>query len=86
MYNSKYIVIDGGGSQQESYFLGEPCLLLRKCAEILYFPNAFLSELKKEKIDYFINNYLKYEINNLIIYNNYSPSKEIIDILIKYLY
>ncbi|GAG55091.1 unnamed protein product, partial [marine sediment metagenome] len=84
--NSKYIVTDGGGPQQESYFLGKPCLLLRKKAEILYFPNVFLSEFKKEKIDYFINNYLNYEINNSIIHNNYFPSKEIVDILIKYLY
>lgn len=84
--NSKYIVTDGGGPQQESYFLGKPCLLLRKKAEILYFPNVFLSEFKKEKIDYFINNYTDFKINNPIIYNNYFPSKEIIDILVKYIH
>ncbi|OGH05968.1 MAG: hypothetical protein A2W22_03510 [Candidatus Levybacteria bacterium RBG_16_35_11] len=33
LYNSEFIVTDGGGNQEESYYLGKPCLLMRSKTE-----------------------------------------------------
>ncbi len=77
--HSDYIVTDGGGPQQESYYLEKPCLLMRRVTERENYPNVCLSEFKKEKIDDFIKNFERYR--HRIEIDGYSPSKEIVEII-----
>ncbi len=77
---SKYIVTDGGGPQEESYFMNKPCLLLRTETERNWHKTVCLSEFKDEKIDHFIKNYREFKRTE-IEEKDYSPAKEIVDIL-----
>lgn len=79
--NSQYVITDGGGNQEELYFLGKPTLIFRKETERkegLGF-NAILSELDATIINNFLENYDKYKMKN--ISNNVSPSAIIVDYL-----
>lgn len=60
--NSLFVISDGGGLQEETYFLDVPCLLLRNRTErrVGLGVTACLSEMKEEKIDNFLNNYESY--------------------------
>ena len=81
--NSSYVITDGGGPQQETYYLGVPCLLLREYTERLGYSNVFVAGFDKGKINYFIKNYNDYKINGLLKeLKDYSPSKEIVRILV----
>lgn len=57
--NSLFVISDGGGLQEETYFLDVPCLLLRNRTErrVGLGITAFLSEMKEDKIRYFLENY-----------------------------
>ncbi len=79
---SKYIVTDGGGPQEESAFMNKPCLLLRNTSERLWYTNVFISELKDEKVEYFLNNIDQFKRKELED-KDYSPAREIVDILEK---
>jgi UDP-N-acetylglucosamine 2-epimerase (non-hydrolysing) len=56
---SLFVISDGGGLQEETYFLNVPCLLLRNRTErtVGLGVTACLSEFKDEKIEYFLSNY-----------------------------
>jgi UDP-N-acetylglucosamine 2-epimerase (non-hydrolysing) len=56
---AEFVMTDGGGLQEETFFLNVPCLILRKRTERHFGlgTTALLSELKKEKINYFLQNY-----------------------------
>jgi len=83
--NSKYVITDGGGPQQECYYLNKPCLLMRMRTERLGYQNVCLSKFNTTKIDDFLNNYNLYKHN--IHFDKYtSPSKKIVDVLENELY
>ncbi len=82
--DSEFVITDGGGLQEETYFLNVPCLLLRNRTERMVGlgETALLSEFKEEKINYFLQNYKKFQRKDKFIWKN--PSKIIVDELLKY--
>ena len=80
-----FVVTDGGSIQEEAFYLGKPCLLLRKRTERKegLGENAVLSGLDQNKIDYFLKSYtnLQREAASL---NIPGPSAKIIEKLLKY--
>lgn len=82
--NSEFVMSDGGGLQEETYFLDVPCLILRNRTEreIGLNETAYLSGFDDEKIDYFLNNYTKFHRKHEFV--RHYPSKTIVDELIKY--
>jgi len=81
--NSKYLITDGGGPQEESYYLDTPCLLMRKKTERRSHPNVLLSEFNQAKVNYFIENYDRFKHNSDLL-KKYKPSKIIVDYIEKY--
>jgi len=65
---SEFLITDGGGNQQECYYLGKPCLLLRKVCEGKegINQNVVLAGDNLDKIDDFMKNYKKYNRNPVI--------------------
>lgn len=59
---AKFVITDGGSIQEEAYYLGRPCLLLRRYTERNegLGENAVLSDFDKGRIDYFINHILEF--------------------------
>jgi len=79
--NSEFVVTDGGGNQEELYFMGKPTLLFRYTTER---PDelgktAVLSKLNKEIVMDFVKNYKKYRQPRIIVPK--SPSSMIADVL-----
>ena len=58
MAHSQFIVTDGGSNQEESFYFGKPCLILRKETERNegLGHNVLLSKLDESIIDHFFNN------------------------------
>ncbi|MDD5638490.1 MAG: UDP-N-acetylglucosamine 2-epimerase (non-hydrolyzing) [Candidatus Pacebacteria bacterium] len=83
LYEAEFIVTDGGSNQEESYYLGKPCLVMRKTTERKegLDKNVVISKYDKKIIEDFINNYQEYKSNSLNF--NISPSKIIVDYLEK---
>jgi len=81
--NSQFIITDGGTNQEEAYYIGLPCLLLRNYTERIegLRKNVVLSKENKKIIKNFINNYKKYRKNRLL--SKKSPSKILVDTLLK---
>ena len=83
LLNAEFIITDGGSNQEESYYLGKPCLLMRRTTERKegLGKNVVISNYDKEIINDFINNYQRYklDVSNFDI----SPSKIIVDYLEK---
>lgn len=77
----EFLVSDGGSNQEECFYLGKPCLLLRKKTERLegLSENTMLSEYNVEKIQYFLKNYSSFTRPPLS--KNISPSAEIVDFI-----
>lgn len=78
--NAKYLITDGSGPQEESHYLGVPCLLLRGNAERKW-DNNCLAGFNMNKINKFLKNPENYRTNP--IRDDYSSSKLIVDILEK---
>jgi len=78
--NAKYLITDGGGPQEESYYLGTPSLLLREKTERIW-KNNCLAGFDIERINHFLTDPEKYRSKPLR--DNYSSSKLIVDILEK---
>lgn len=72
---SEYIITDGGSNQEESYFMGKPCLILRKKTERIegLGKNVEISNLDVQIINRFISNYSSYRKRNITF--KISPSK-----------
>lgn len=83
MNNAEFLISDGGSNQEESYYLGKPCLLLRKATERLegINKNVVLSNYNANTIVDFVENYRNFEHEPLILEN--SPSKLIVDVILK---
>lgn len=82
--NCEFVISDGGGLQEETYFLDVPCLILRNRTEreIGLNETAWLAEFKDEKIDYFLNHYNQFHRKEAFI--RQYPSRIIVDELLKY--
>ena len=85
IHNCKFVVTDGGGLQEETTYLGKPCLILRTLTERSQglSENIVISKFNKEKIEYFIKNYSSYKRKSLIN-NDVKPSQIIVDHLKEY--
>lgn len=83
--DADFIITDGGSIQEESYYLGVPCFILRSHTErqegLGY--NAVLAKKWANDIDNFLLNYRKFRKNS-IVNSEFSPSSEIVDYLIRY--
>ncbi|HWQ96182.1 MAG TPA: UDP-N-acetylglucosamine 2-epimerase [Candidatus Methylomirabilis sp.] len=83
MNNSEFLISDGGSNQEESSYLGKPCLLLRKATERLegLNKNVVLSNYDMNTIIDFVENYRNFMYEPLIFEN--SPSKTIVDVIVR---
>ncbi len=83
LLRSEFIATDGGSNQEEAYYLGKPCLLLRSATERIegLGENAVLSKNSKVIIESFFNNFANFK--RAPITYSVSPSKIIVDYLTK---
>lgn len=84
MKKAEFIATDGGSNQEEAYYMGKPCLILRNVTERMegLGENAVLSKNDEGTIREFILTYKKYERSQVKILG--LPSKVIVDYLIKH--
>jgi UDP-N-acetylglucosamine 2-epimerase (non-hydrolysing) len=80
--SAEYIITDGGSNQEECYYLGKPCLILREKTERIegLNDNVLLGGSNVALIDSFISNYKSYK--RKVVPNNESPSLVITNILL----
>ena len=80
---SEFFITDGGSNQEESYYLGKPCLILRNRSERVegLNNNVVLSNFDSKIISSFIKNYRNYHKKK--IKTKISPSKIIVNYLSK---
>ena len=76
---SDFLITDGGGPQEESYFLNVPCMLMRSETEREYHPNVYLTKFEPDRIDFFIENYKQF--GRETEEESLNPSKLIVDFL-----
>ena len=76
---AEFLVTDGGSNQEESFYLGKPCLLMRNATERNegIGKNVVLSLYDKNKIEEFVINYGRYKIDMLKMTE--SPSKIVVE-------
>lgn len=81
---AEFVVTDGGSNQEECYYLGKPCLVIRKTTERRdeLGSNIVISNYNRQIISDFVNNYPKYRLPP----NDFrsSPAKIIVDYLTKW--
>lgn len=84
MKKAEFIATDGGSNQEESYYLGKPCIILRDVTERIegLGENVVLSKEDNFTIKNFLNNYKKYRRDTVPI--KPPPSKIIVDYLLKH--
>jgi UDP-N-acetylglucosamine 2-epimerase (non-hydrolysing) len=84
LQRSEFMITDGGSNQEEMYYMGKPCLLLRNCTERIegLGENVLLSKNNKIAINKFIKNYKTYR--RLPVRIDTRPSKIIADYLFFY--
>ncbi len=82
MSNSEFIVTDGGSNQEEAYYMGLPCLILRNRSERIegLGKNSILSQGKMSTVKAFLNNYKNYRQTAVKI--SVRPSKIVVDYLL----
>lgn len=83
LVGAQFVVTDGGSNQEECFYLGKPCLILRNATERTegIGENVLLSGLDTEKIQEFLNYPLKYSRTAQSL--DSSPSQIIVDLLMK---
>lgn len=66
--NSNFIITDGGSNQEESYYFGKPCLILRKATERIegLNENVILTDGVEAEIEDFISNPGKYKRDPIV--------------------
>lgn len=81
--SSEFLVTDGGSNQEEAYYMGKPCLILRNVTERKegLGKNAVISKNDENIIIDFLKNYKRYEQKRLA--SNVKPAKIVVDYLIK---
>lgn len=81
---AEFVATDGGSNQEELYYLGVPCLILRKVTERIegLGENALLSKCNKREINKFLHNYSKYKKRT--IKPTVSPSRIIANYIIQH--
>jgi len=79
---AEFLMTDGGSNQEECFYLGKPCLLLRMATERDegLDENVLLSGYSDDLIDSFVLDYSRYEREPLDL--GESPSKLIVDYLV----
>lgn len=82
--NSEFLITDGGSNQEEMYYMGKPCLLIRNFTERIegINENVMLSRNSRDSISSFIRNYKKFKRKPITSF--IAPSKIIVDFLISY--
>lgn len=80
---SEYVITDGGSNQEECYYLGKPCLIIRSATERNegLNENAVLSSLEPQEIKKFASKY--YQFKRCEIFIHPSPSEIIVHSLIE---
>jgi len=80
---SEFLITDGGSNQEEMYYMGKPCLLLRNYTERRegLGRNVVLSKNKKPAILQFLRHYKKYRFSS--VHSKIKPSKIIANYLFK---
>ncbi len=80
---SEFLITDGGSNQEEAYYMGLPCLLLRNYTERIegLGENVVLSKENTRVIKAFMKNYKKYRRHKVDI--DMKPSKIVVDYLLK---
>ncbi len=81
---AKFVVTDGGSNQEECYYLGKPCLLFRFATERQegIGSNTVLSKFDSDIIMEFVQNYKKYEQQEMQFL--FTPSERIIETLMPF--
>ena len=76
--NAEFVFSDGGSNQEECYYLGKPCLLLRDETERKegLGRNVVLSKFNEKVIKDFVKNYRKFKFK--MVKNKVSPSETIV--------
>ena len=84
VYHSEFLITDGGSNQEECWFLGKPCLLLRKVTEHHegMDSNVVLSEYSEAVVENFVQNYKSYRAEPLL--GEVSPSALIVESTLPY--
>jgi UDP-N-acetylglucosamine 2-epimerase (non-hydrolysing) len=84
VYHSEFLISDGGSNQEECFYMGKPCLLLRKATERkegVGF-NVVVSGYDPKIVLIFLESYSELNTPNLL--QSVSPSKIILDSVAKY--
>lgn len=83
LQGSEFVITDGGSNQEELYYMGKPCLILRNYTERIegLQRNVVLSKLRMPVIRHFLQNYVQYKKSPIKIIKR--PSQIIVDYLYK---
>ncbi len=67
--SAEFVVTDGGSNQEEMYYMGKPCLLLRKRTERIegLGDNVVLSKNNRSRITEFLTQYKKYKRKQIML-------------------
>ncbi len=81
---SEFVITDGGSNQEECFYLGKPCLLLRKATERSegLGQNVVISNFEAGAIMAFVQTYQSYKRKDVSF--SPSPSSIIVDVLAEY--
>jgi len=81
---AEFVVTDGGSNQEEMYYMGKPCLLIRRRTERIegIGENVIISKNEQETIKLFFSKY--YDMKRKPIFFRNKPSKIIVDYLSNY--